>query len=125
VNVLGLNVYAWRLQAEMQQKQSLIEETVKSTFPQLTVVREPELQMQAEINRLQISRGVRSEQALTTQLAQLQTTQSGVSLDRLRYENGVLLDGAEASPSSPPSGASIPSMAPSVSSANSAPSPGN
>lgn len=92
VNVLGMNVYAWKLEAEVKRKKNLIEQTAKNAFPQLTVVLDAPSQMQAELSRLQLSRGVRSEQSLTAQLAKMQATQAGVTLDRLRYENGALLE---------------------------------
>lgn len=57
IQVMGLNVMAWREQATLQQQQAQWPVILKNTFPKVTVVVDPLLQMQREVDALKLASG--------------------------------------------------------------------
>jgi general secretion pathway protein L len=67
--LIGLNVYAWQAQAQLNSQRTAIRNTLTSTFPQVTVVVEPLLQMQRALGGLRQASGTASERDLETMLS--------------------------------------------------------
>ena len=57
VQVIGLNALAWRERQSMQQQLAQLPAVLQNTFPKVTVVVEPLLQMQREVDALKQSTG--------------------------------------------------------------------
>ena len=57
VNLLGLNAWAWREQAQLQAQRAAIKGVLTQTFPQVSVVVDAPVQMAREVASLQQSRG--------------------------------------------------------------------
>ena len=57
VQVIGLNVVAWRERQAMQQQLAQLPAVLQNTFPKVTVVVEPLLQMQREVDALKQASG--------------------------------------------------------------------
>ncbi|QDL53486.1 type II secretion system protein GspL [Rhodoferax aquaticus] len=67
--LVGLNVYAWQAQAQLSTQRAAIRNTLTSTFPQVTVVVDPLLQMQRAVGGLRQASGTASERDLETMLS--------------------------------------------------------
>jgi len=53
VNVLGLNLWAWRVQAEVAQQRQNLQQLLTSTFPKVKLVIDAPMQMRREVQALQ------------------------------------------------------------------------
>lgn len=71
VHVLGLNVWAWRASAQEQAQRDAIRTTLQATFPAVTVIVDPVLQMQRQVEALRQQSGQLGPADLEVQLAAL------------------------------------------------------
>lgn len=72
VNLLGLQAWAWKEQSALAAKRVALRDTVTSTFPEITVVVDPALQMSRSLAGLQRQSGTASQTDLETMLGQFQ-----------------------------------------------------
>ncbi len=68
VNLAGLNVWAWREEAQLRAKQTAVREILTSTFPGIRVVVDAPVQMSREVAALQRASGTASGGDLETML---------------------------------------------------------
>ncbi len=71
VQVLGLNAYAWRAQAQLEQQRVAIRNTLVATFPEISVVVDAPLQMERALGALRQSSGAASPRDLEAMLSAL------------------------------------------------------
>jgi len=71
VQVLGLNAFAWRAQAQLEQQRLAIRNTLTATFPDITVVVDAPLQMERAVGALRQSSGNASSRDLEALLSAL------------------------------------------------------
>jgi general secretion pathway protein L len=71
VNLIGLNVWAWRTQQELAARRAQIAATLTQTFPQVKVVVDAPVQMAREIDALRQSTGAASARDLEPMLSAL------------------------------------------------------
>ena len=76
VQVLGLNTFAWRAQAQLEQQRLAIRNTLTATFPDITVVVDAPLQMERAAGALRQSSGSASSRDLETLLSALGAPQA-------------------------------------------------
>jgi general secretion pathway protein L len=69
VQLLGLNLLAWRQSQQLKQQRAAIDATLTSSFPQLRAILDAPLQMRREIEKLRVNAGRPGEQDLETLLA--------------------------------------------------------
>lgn len=69
VQLLGLNAYAWRAQAQLAQQSNAIRNTLSTTFPDITVVVDAPLQMERALDALRQSSGTASPRDLEAMLS--------------------------------------------------------
>ncbi|MFN9708041.1 MAG: type II secretion system protein GspL [Burkholderiales bacterium] len=62
IQMLGLNLWAWRQQAKIKELQAALTQTLKAAFPQVQVVLDAPLQMQRELQTLRTIAGQPSEE---------------------------------------------------------------
>lgn len=68
LQVVGLNLWAWRQQAEIKTRKESLSQILKNTFPQVRSVLDAPVQMQRELNTLQALAGKPSDGDLETLL---------------------------------------------------------
>ena len=73
VHILGINAFAWRSMKQLEQQRLSIRDILVSTFPQVSVVVDPPVQMERELNVLRQASGSLSARDLETLLAALGT----------------------------------------------------
>ncbi|MES2280971.1 MAG: type II secretion system protein GspL [Pseudomonadota bacterium] len=71
VNITGLNAWAWKEKSLLDAKQSLVNEVFVKTFPRVTPVIDPVLQMEREVAALRRSAGILSGTDLEAMLGSL------------------------------------------------------
>lgn len=88
--LLGLNATAWQEQHSLNTKRTALRQTLQQTFPQVTLVLDPTLQMERELQRLQAASGQLAHRDLEAMLSAL--GQNGVPIQpgRLTYSTGEL-----------------------------------
>jgi general secretion pathway protein L len=74
VHILGINAFAWRSMKQLEQQRLSIRDILVSTFPQVSVVVDPPVQMERELNVLRQASGSLSARDLETLLAALGTS---------------------------------------------------
>lgn len=89
--LLGLNAWAWKLQADLRQRQASLAQVVTQTFPEIQVVVDAPLQMRREVQRLQQATGQPASDGLEPLLAAIgQTLPAGMALNHIDFQNGQL-----------------------------------
>jgi general secretion pathway protein L len=89
--LLGLNAWAWKLQADLRQRQAGMAQVMSLTFPEIQVVVDAPLQMRREVERLRQASGQTASDSLESLLAALgQTLPPGTALNQISYEAGEL-----------------------------------
>ncbi len=88
--LLGLNATAWQERHSLNTKRTALRQTLQQTFPQVTLVLDPTLQMERELQRLQAASGQLAHRDLEAMLSAL--GQNGVPIQpgRLTYSTGEL-----------------------------------
>lgn len=81
VQVLGLNAFAWRAQAQLEQQRVAIRNTLTTTFPDITVVVDAPLQMERALGVLRQSSGSASTQDMEALLSALGSPQAQALMD--------------------------------------------
>ncbi|MGS0755935.1 type II secretion system protein GspL [Roseateles sp. GG27B] len=97
VQVLGLNLYAWQLNQQLQTRRAALNQTLTSSFPQVRAILDAPVQMQRETDSLRASAGKTSEQDLESMLAAAATAWPAERgpVDALSFETGrLVLSGA-------------------------------
>jgi general secretion pathway protein L len=104
LQVLGLNVLAWRESNALSAQQAALQSILKTTFPSVTLVIDASLQMQREVDALQQKSGAASSTDLEPMLAALAgVLPTGQTPQNIHYANqalrvqGVALDNNAAS----------------------------
>lgn len=89
-HLLGLNAAAWHERSTLASKQQAVQQTLQSTFPQVTLVLDAPVQMQRELARLQQASGALSPGDLETLLAAIDQASAGESLvpTEIEYTQG-------------------------------------
>ena len=91
VNVVGLNVWAWRQSADLATTRAAIESTLTQTFPGVKVVVDAPLQMQREVVALRQASGAVSSGDLEAMLAALgASAQPGMRISSIDFSAGEL-----------------------------------
>ncbi len=88
--LLGLNAAAWHERSALTAKQQAIQQTLQSTFPQVTLVLDAPVQMQRELARLQQASGALSPGDLESLLAAIDQASGGEGLvpSAIEYTQG-------------------------------------
>ena len=90
-NIIGLNAWAWRDQALLQDQQVRQQRMLTDTFPHVRVVIDPALQMQREVETLRQATGAPSPQDADMLLARLsEVLPPQASVRQLNYSPGEL-----------------------------------
>ncbi len=102
VNLVGLNAYAWRERAALEDKRQAVRSTLTATFPQVRVVVDAPVQMEREVAALRQLTGTGSARDLDAMLAALAAAlppdRTPASLEYTGTElraSGMALGGAE------------------------------
>ena len=90
LQVVGLNLWAWRQQAEIKARGEMMTQVLKSTFPQVQAVLDAPVQMQREVQALRTVAGKPGEGDLETSL---QAAASAWPSDRPAVDNFLYKDG--------------------------------
>ncbi len=90
LQVVGLNLWAWRQQAEIKARGEMMTHVLKSTFPQVQAVLDAPVQMQREVQALRAVAGKPGEGDLETSL---QAAASAWPADRPQVDNFLYKDG--------------------------------
>lgn len=92
VQLLGLNLWAWRQNAEIKDKRAALSATLMATFPQIRAPLDAPLQMQRNLDLLRASAGSVGEQDLEALLAAAASAWPGdrPPADALAFEPGRL-----------------------------------
>jgi general secretion pathway protein L len=91
VNLVGLNAWAWKERAGLQDKRDAIRATLTQTFPQVRVVVDAPVQMEREVAALRQQTGTASPQDLDALLGALGTAlPPGRGPSSLQYTGGRL-----------------------------------
>lgn len=89
--LLGLNAWAWKLQADLRQRQAGMAQVMTLTFPEIQVVVDAPLQMRREVQRLRQASGQTASDGLESLLAALgQALPPGTAVNQISYEAGEL-----------------------------------
>jgi len=89
--VLGLNAWAWKLKADLQQRQTGMAQVMTQTFPEIQVVVDAPLQMRREVDRLRQATGQTAPNGLEPLLAALgPALPEGVALNQIDFQEGQL-----------------------------------
>jgi general secretion pathway protein L len=78
VHLIGLNALAWRYQQQLKQQQSAIRDVLVSTFPKLSVIVDPPIQMERELSQLRQVSGSLSPRDLEALLSAYGSAGQGV-----------------------------------------------
>jgi len=91
VNLAGLNAWAWKERASLDDKREAVRSTLKDTFPQVRVVIDAPIQMEREVAALRQQTGVASARDLDALLAALASAlPPGRAPSALDYSGGTL-----------------------------------
>jgi len=85
VQLIGLNLVALQARQQVQAAQAALEDTLKQTFPHVTLVLNAQVQMQRELERLRAARGQLGEADLEPLLQTLGQTQPPPRLTEIEY----------------------------------------
>ena len=89
--LLGLNAWAWKLTADLRQRQLGMAQVVTQTFPDMQVVVDAPVQMRREVARLRQAAGQPGSDGLEPLLAALgQALPTGVALNEVDFQPGEL-----------------------------------
>ena len=89
--LLGLNAWAWKLQADLRQRQSSLAQIMTLTFPDIQVVVDAPLQMRREVQRLRQAAGQAGNDGLEPLLAALgPALPAGTALKQIDFQAGEL-----------------------------------
>jgi general secretion pathway protein L len=88
--LLGLNATAWQERHSLSAKRDALRQTLQQTFPQVTLVLDPPLQMERELQRLQAASGQLGPRDLEAMLSALGQNTPAVQPSRLTYSPGEL-----------------------------------
>ena len=89
--LLGLNAWAWKLQADLRQRQTSMGLVMTQTFPEIQVVVDAPLQMRREVQRLRQAAGQSGSDGLEPLLAALgQALPAGQAVTQIDFEAGEL-----------------------------------
>lgn len=89
--LLGLNAWAWKLRADLRQRQEGMAQITKQTFPEIQVVLDAPLQMGREVQRLRQAAGQAGHDGLEPLLAGLGLAlPAGTALSQLDFQAGQL-----------------------------------
>ena len=89
--LLGLNAWAWKLQADLRQRQTSMGQVMTQTFPEIQVVVDAPLQMRREVQRLRQAAGQTGSDGLEPLLAALgQALPAGQAVTQIDFEAGEL-----------------------------------
>lgn len=91
VNLAGLNAWAWKERASLEDKREAVRRTLKETFPQVRVIVDAPVQMEREVAALRQQTGVASARDLDALLGALAVAlPAGRTPAALEYGNGEL-----------------------------------
>lgn len=92
LQIIGLNLWAWRQQAEIKARHEAMTQVLKSTFPQIQAVLDAPLQMQRELQALRALAGRPGEGDLepSLQAAASAWPADRPPVDNLQYKDGQL-----------------------------------
>ncbi|HVE52960.1 MAG TPA: type II secretion system protein GspL, partial [Ramlibacter sp.] len=91
VNLAGLNAWAWRERASLDDKREAVRRTLRETFPQVRVIVDAPVQMEREVAALRQQTGVASPRDLDALLGALATVlPAGRTPSALEYTAGEL-----------------------------------
>lgn len=91
INLVGLNAFAWKERASLQDKREAVRRTLTQTFPQVRVVVDAPVQMEREVTALRQLTGTGSARDLDAMLAALAASlPPGRTPSRLDYAGGEL-----------------------------------
>ena len=94
INLLGLNAWAWKERASLDDKRESVTRVLRETFPQVRVVVDAPVQMEREVAALRQQTGTASPRDLDALLAALATAlPPGRAPTALDYANGQLRAG--------------------------------
>jgi general secretion pathway protein L len=89
--LLGLNAWAWKLQADLRQRQASLGQVMTQTFPEIQVVVDAPLQMSREVQRLRQDAGQSGSEGLEPLLAALgQALPEASAVNQIDFEAGAL-----------------------------------
>jgi general secretion pathway protein L len=89
--LLGLNAWAWKLRADLRQRQDGMAQVMKQTFPEVQVVLDAPLQMRREVQRLRQAAGQAGSDGLEPLLAALgPALPAGTALSHMDFQSGQL-----------------------------------
>ncbi|MFM6985726.1 MAG: type II secretion system protein GspL [Hydrogenophaga sp.] len=88
--LLGLNTAAWQERNSLGDKRAAVRQTLQQTFPQVTLVLDPPLQMERELQRLQVASGQLGPHDLEAMLSALGQNIPAIQPTRLTYSRGEL-----------------------------------
>jgi len=90
-HLVGLNAWAWKLQADLRQRQMSLAQIMTQTFPEIQVVIDAPLQMRREVQRLRQSAGQAGNDGLEPLLAAVgQSLPAGTALNQIDFQAGEL-----------------------------------
>ena len=78
VHIIGLNAFAWRSNKQLEQQRLAIRDVLVSTFPKLSVIVDPPVQMERELNLLRQASGGLSARDFESMLGALGSTAESV-----------------------------------------------
>jgi len=89
-HLLGLNAAAWHERSSLAAKQQAVQQTLQTSFPQVTLVLDAPVQMQRELAQLQQASGALSPGDLETLLAAIDQDAGGEALvpSAIEYSQG-------------------------------------
>jgi general secretion pathway protein L len=90
LNLAGLNAWAWRERAALQDEREQIRTTLTRTFPQVKFVADAPVQMEREVTALRQLTGGSSGRDFEAMLAALSVAAPGRAVTALDYANGEL-----------------------------------
>ncbi|MBE7366771.1 type II secretion system protein GspL [Ramlibacter pallidus] len=91
INLAGLNAWAWKERASLEDKRDIVQQTLRETFPQVRVVVDAPVQMEREVSLLRQQAGVASARDLDALLGALATVlPAGRTPSALDYTAGEL-----------------------------------
>jgi general secretion pathway protein L len=91
INVIGLNAYAWKERASLEDKREAARRTLRETFPQVRVVVDAPVQMEREVATLRQQTGMASARDLDAMLSALASALPAARMPAsLQYGGGQL-----------------------------------
>ena len=89
-NVIGLNAWAWKERSLLESKDQAIRSTLTTTFPQVRLVVNPQVQMEREVATLRQATGAVSERDLEVMLSSLGRLAPGRTVAGLDFNGNQL-----------------------------------